>query len=70
MDAGGVQSSRDKPIPLLQKTSLQSFQIWTLQDSALKVFDEMPARIQNSNFQNFQIGLIIILDKDVKYFFS
>jgi hypothetical protein len=37
-----------------------------LQDSALKVFDKMPARSQNSNFRNFQIGLVIILDRDSK----
>jgi hypothetical protein len=60
MDAGGLQSPRDKPVPLLRTASLQSFPTLPLQDSALKVFDEMPGRSQNSNFRNFQIGLVII----------
>jgi hypothetical protein len=48
---------------------LQSFPTFPLQDSFLKVFDEMLARSQNSNFQKFQIGLVIILDRDSKTIF-
>jgi hypothetical protein len=40
-----------------------------LQDSAPKVFDEIPARSKNSNFRNFQIGLVIILDRDSETIF-
>jgi hypothetical protein len=40
-----------------------------LHDSAPKVFDEIPARSKNSNFQNFQIGLVIILDRDSETIF-
>jgi hypothetical protein len=37
--------------------------------SAQNVFDEMPARNKNSNFRNFQIGLVIILDGDSETIF-
>jgi hypothetical protein len=30
----------------------------------------MPARSKNLNFRNFQIGLVIILDKDSKHIFA
>jgi hypothetical protein len=33
------------------------------------VFDTKSARGQNSNFRNFQIGLVIILDRDSKTIF-
>jgi hypothetical protein len=69
MDAGGVQSPRGKPVPLLRTASLQSFALLPLQDSAWKLFDEMPARSKDSKFQNFQIGLVIILDRDSKTIF-
>jgi hypothetical protein len=32
-------------------------------DLLLPVFDEMPARTQNSNFSNFPLWVLIILDK-------
>jgi hypothetical protein len=37
--------------------------------SAHRVLDVMSARNKNSNFRNFQIGLVIILDKDSKPIF-
>jgi hypothetical protein len=37
--------------------------------SAQNVFDEMPARSKDSNFLNFQIGLVTILDRDPKSIF-
>jgi hypothetical protein len=36
---------------------------------AHQVFDEKSARSQSLHFQNFQIGLVIILDKDSRHIF-
>jgi hypothetical protein len=58
-----------QPVPLLRIASLQSFPTLPLQDSSLKMFDEMHARSQNLNFRNFHIGLVIILDRDSKTIF-
>ena len=38
-------------------------------DFFLPVFDEMPARTQNSNFQNFPLWVLIILDKVPSHIF-
>jgi hypothetical protein len=40
-----------------------------LVDSSLPVFDEMPARTQNSNFSNLPPWVLIILDKVPRHIF-
>jgi hypothetical protein len=66
---GAVQSRPGQLGSLQDIYRCQNFRNVDFQDSASKVFDEMPARIGNSNFLNFQIGLVIILDKGSKTIF-
>jgi hypothetical protein len=54
----------------LGRTGTVSYTVsWIFRISAHRVFDEMSTRNKNSNFRNFQIGLVIILDGDSETIF-
>jgi hypothetical protein len=58
-----------RPVPSQESRACRSSEHVDFEDTPVMVFNGMPARIQNSNFLNFQIELLIILGKESKTIF-